>query len=711
MPKLTVDGVEVEVPAGSTLLQACEAAGAEVPRFCYHDRLSIAGNCRMCLVEVEKAPKPVASCAFPAGDGQVVHTKSDLARKAQKGTMEFLLINHPLDCPICDQGGECDLQDQAMGYGYHSTRYTENKRAVADKQMGPLVKTIMTRCIHCTRCVRFSTEIAGVTDMGMLNRGENAEITTYLEKALDSELSANVIDLCPVGALTSKPYAFVARPWELKKTETIDVMDAVGSNIRVDARGSEVLRVLPRLHEGINEEWISDKTRYACDGLKRQRLDRPYVRGADGKLKPASWDQAFATIASNVKEVNGKQMAAIAGDMVDAESMFALKSLMTALGSPNIDCRQDGTKLQAGARAGYIFNTTIAGIERADALLIVGSNPRWEAALVNARIRKTWLRKPIKIGVVGERLDLTYDYDYLGAGPQTLSEIASGEHAFAQVLKDAKAPMLIVGQGALSRADGEAVLATCRAIAEQTGMVYDESRTETPGEDGAEPTVTVTPAWNGFNVLHTAAARVAGLDLGFVPGEGGKDVEAILKAAKSGGVKFLYLLAADEIEAKAFPNCFVVYQGHHGDIGAQAADVVLPGAAYTEKDGLYVNTEGRVQLGVGAAFPPGEARADWKILRALSDVLGQTLPYDTLEDLRMALNKVHPVFTGLDVTESADWSAFVDMSLADGKMDDTVPFASPIENFYMTDPISRSSATMAACTEDFVVPKRKAAAS
>lgn len=711
MPKLTVDGVEVEVPAGSTLLQACEAAGAEVPRFCYHDRLSIAGNCRMCLVEVEKAPKPVASCAFPAGEGQVVHTKSELARKAQKGTMEFLLINHPLDCPICDQGGECDLQDQAMGYGYHSTRYTENKRAVADKHMGPLVKTIMTRCIHCTRCVRFSTEIAGVTDMGMLNRGENAEITTYLEKALDSELSANVIDLCPVGALTSKPYAFVARPWELKKTETVDVMDAVGSNIRVDARGSEVLRVLPRLHEGINEEWISDKTRYACDGLKRQRLDRPYVRGADGKLKPASWDQAFATIAAKAKEVSGKQMAAIAGDMVDAESMFALKSLMTALGSPNIDCRQDGSKLTANARAGYIFNTTIAGIERADALLIVGSNPRWEAALVNARIRKTWLHKPIKIGVVGQRLDLTYDYDYLGAGPQTLAEIASGEHGFAQVLKDAKAPMLIVGQGALSRVDGESVLAACRAIAEQTGMVYDESRSETPGEDGTEPTVTITPAWNGFNVLHTAAARVAGLDLGFVPGDGGKDVDAILKAAKTGAVKFLYLLAADEIEAKGFSNCFVVYQGHHGDKGAQAADVVLPGAAYTEKDGLYVNTEGRVQRGVGAAFPPGEARADWKILRALSDVLGQTLPYDTLEDLRMALNKAHPVFTGLDVTEAADWSAFAELSLTDGKMDDGVPFASPIENFYMTDPISRSSATMAACTEDFVVPKRKAAAS
>jgi len=694
MPKLTVDGIEVEVPPGSTVLQACEAAGAEVPRFCFHDRLSIAGNCRMCLVEMEKAPKPVASCAFPAGDGMVIHTKSETARKAQKGTMEFLLINHPLDCPICDQGGECDLQDQAMGYGYHTSRYDENKRAVTDKEMGPLVKTIMTRCIHCTRCVRFSTEIAGVTDMGMLNRGENAEITTYLEKALDSELSANVIDLCPVGALTSKPYAFIARPWELKKVESVDVMDAVGSNIRVDARGSEVLRVLPRLHEDINEEWISDKTRYACDGLKRQRLDRPYVR-KDGKLQPASWPEAFAAVAGAMKGLKGEQMAAIAGDTVDAEAMYALKRLMGDLGVSSLDCRQDGAKVGGGPRSGYLFNTTIAGIEDADAILLVGTNPRWEASLVNARIRKRWLQGPVAIGLVGAPVDLTYDYEHLGAGPKTLKEIADGSHAFAKVLKEAKRPMLIVGSGALAREDGAAVLSAARGIAEDTGMLVAASS----DDEGNE-----TPAWNGFNVLHTAASRVAGLDMGFLPGEGGRDVAGIVEGASSGAIKLVYLLGADEVDGD-FGDAFVVYQGHHGDKGAHGADVILPGAAYTEKDGLYVNTEGRVQLGVAASFPPGEAREDWKILRALSEAVGKTLPFTTLDDVRAALRADHPSFAAIDTIEPAEWGAVG----GDGAMDDA-PFAYPIDNFYMTDPISRASKTMAECTEAFVLPKRAAAA-
>lgn len=691
MPKLTVDGIEVEVPAGSTVLQACEAAGAEVPRFCFHDRLSIAGNCRMCLVEMEKAPKPIASCAFPAGDGMVIHTKSEVARKAQKGTMEFLLINHPLDCPICDQGGECDLQDQAMGYGFHSSRYDENKRAVTDKHMGPLVKTIMTRCIHCTRCVRFSTEIAGVTDMGMLNRGEDAEITTYLEKAIDSELSANVIDLCPVGALTSKPYAFVARPWELKKTETVDVMDAVGSNIRVDARGSEVMRVLPRLHEDVNEEWISDKTRYACDGLKRQRLDRPYVR-KDGKLQPASWPEAFAAVAGAMKGQSGTQMAAIAGDTVDAESMYALKRLMGDLGSTNIDCRQDGAKIGGGPRAGYLFNTTIAGLEQADAILLIGTNPRWEASLVNARIRKRWLQGPVSIGLIGAPVDLTYDVEHLGAGPKTLAEVADGSHAFAKVLKDAKRPMLIVGMGALARDDGAAVLAAARKIADDTGMLIAAST----DEEGNE-----IPGWNGFNVLHTAASRVAGLDMGFVPGEGGRDVAGIVEGAKSGAVKLVYLLGADEVDSD-FGDAFVVYQGHHGDRGAHGADVILPGAAYTEKDGLYVNTEGRVQMGVSAAFPPGEAREDWKIVRALSEAVGKTLPFTTLDDVRAALRQDHATFAAIDTIEFADWGPFG----AAGSMDDA-PFAYPVDNFYMTDPISRASKTMAECTEAFVLPKRQ----
>jgi len=686
MPKLTVDGIEVEVPPGTSVLQACEAAGAEVPRFCYHDRLSVAGNCRMCLVEMEKAPKPIASCAFPASEGMVIHTKSEVARKAQKGTMEFLLINHPLDCPICDQGGECDLQDQAMAYGWHSSRYTENKRAVTDKYMGPLIKTIMTRCIHCTRCVRFATEIAGVSEMGMLNRGENAEITTYLENALASELSANVIDLCPVGALTSKPYAFVSRPWELKKVESIDVMDAVGSNIRIDARGQEVLRVLPRLHEDINEEWISDKTRYACDGLKRQRLDRPYVR-RDGKLQPASWADAFAAVAARLHGLKGSEIAAIAGDAVDAESMYALKRLMTALGSPNIDCRQDGSRLGGGPRAGWLFNTTIAGIEDADALLLIGTNPRWEAALVNARIRKRWLRGRFPIGLVGQPVDLTYDYDHLGAGAQSLSEIADGSHRFADVLKAAKKPMLVLGSGALARGDGAAVLAATRAIAEGFGMIQPD----TQDEDGE-----IVAGWNGFNVLHSAASRVAGLDMRFLPGEGGADVAGILGGARSGAIKLVYLLAADEIDTDALGDAFVVYQGHHGDKGAHRADVVLPGAAYTEKDGLYVNTEGRVQMGFAATFPLGEAREDWKIVRALSDAVDHTLPFDDLNALRQALMAEYDTFAAIDTIEPAPWGAFG----AAGALEEA-PFASPIENFYMTDPISRASKTMAECTEVF----------
>ena len=482
MPKLTVNGIEVEVEDGATVLHACEEAGVEIPRFCYHDRLSIAGNCRMCLVDMERAPKPVASCAMPAGEGMVVRTDTDRVEKARKGVMEFLLINHPLDCPICDQGGECDLQDQAMGYGFDHSRYEENKRAVEDKHMGPLISTTMTRCIHCTRCVRFATEVAGVPELGAIGRGESMEITTYLEKTLASELSANVIDLCPVGALTSKPYAFTARPWELNKTESIDVMDAVGSNIRVDARGAQVLRVLPRLNEDINEEWISDKTRYAIDGLRRQRLDRPYVRGRDGKLAPASWDEAFSLIATRMKKAKPNAIAAITGDQCDAEAMFALKTLFDKLGSASIDCRQDGAKI-GGARAGYLFNSTIAGIDEADALLIIGSNPRIEAAVLNARIRRNWLATRLPVGVVGPQTDLTYDALNLGEDPAVLADILSGKSKFAAKLKRAKRPMIIIGMGALARADGAAILGQAREIAETYGVV-----------DGD---------WNGFNVLHT----------------------------------------------------------------------------------------------------------------------------------------------------------------------------------------------------------------
>jgi NADH-quinone oxidoreductase subunit G len=674
MPKLTVNGVPVEVPQGATVLQACEAAGFEIPRFCYHERLSIAGNCRMCLVEQEKAPKPIASCAMPAADNMVIKTNSPMAQKARKGVMEFLLINHPLDCPICDQGGECDLQDQAMAYGFDHSRYQENKRAVADKDLGPLVRTSMNRCIHCTRCVRFATEVAGIEELGAVHRGEHMEITTYVEKSLSSELSANIVDLCPVGALTSKPYAFVARPWELRKTESIDVMDAVGSNIRVDSRSGEVLRVLPRVNEDVNEEWISDKARFAIDGLKRQRLDRPYIRGADGKLKPASWSDAFARIAERLAAVPGQRWAAIAGDLADVEAMTALKDLLTSFGSPHLDCRQDGSAIDPGNPVGWRFNTTIAGIERADALLLVGTNPRYEAPIINARIRKRWLAGKFPIAVIGPQLDLTYRYDYLGAGPTTLSELADGRLGAAETMRQAERPMMILGPGALARGDGAAVQALARRAAMQLGMVKD--------------------GWNGFNVLHSAAARVGGLEIGFVPGENGRDVRGILDGCASGEIEAVWLLGADEIDPARLGKAFVVYQGTHGDRGAHRADVILPGAAYTEKNATYVNTEGRVQHTRLAIFPPGDAKEDWKILRALSQIAAKRLPYDSLEALRARMTRLNPIFGGAGGIAPASWTAFGRDGAVDG-----APFRSPIENFFMTCAVSRASPTMAACTE------------
>ena len=677
MPKLTIDGIDVEVENGVTILQAAEQAGVEIPRFCYHDQLSIAGNCRMCLVDVEKSPKPVASCAMPAGDGMVVFTKSERAVKARNGVMEFLLINHPLDCPICDQGGECDLQDQALAFGYDRGRYDEQKRAVKDKYMGPIVETIMTRCIHCTRCVRFVEEVGGIAEIGATGRGEDMEITTYLEQSLTSEMSGNVVDLCPVGALTNKPYAFTARSWELRKTESVDVMDAVGSNVRVDSRGREVMRVLPRLNEWVNEEWLADKSRNACDGLKYQRLDRPYVR-QNGKLQEASWDEAFAVIVEKVKSVTGSKIAALAGDTVDCESMLALKELMDALGSANRDCRQDGAALDPNTRASYLFNTTIAGIEDADAILLIGTNPRKEAPVLNARIRKRYLMGGVNIAAVGEAFDLTYPYEHLGDTADLVAKIADGSHPFAQVLKDAERPMLVIGMGALSRADGAALLASAKAIADSTGMVSGD--------------------WNGFNVLHTAAARVGGLDVGFAPGQGGKDTNAIVDGAASGDIEVVYLLGADEIDTAKLDKAFVIYQGHHGDAGAHVADVILPGVTYTEKNGTYVNTEGRAQLGRRAIFPPGDAREDWTIIRALSERLGHTLPYDNLDQLRAKLRDVSPVFTHMDEVVAADWDAFG----APGTIDAT-PFAYPIDNYYQTDPISRASQTMAQCTQEFVM--------
>ena len=678
MPKMTIDGVEIEVPGGITVLQACELAGKEIPRFCYHERLSVAGNCRMCLVEQEKAPKPVASCAMPVAEGMVIKTDSPLVQKARKGVMEFLLINHPLDCPICDQGGECDLQDQAMAFGKSFSRYQEDKRAVTDKDFGPLVRTEMTRCIQCTRCIRFATEVAGVEVLGAVSRGEHMEVTTYVEKGIASELSGNLIDLCPVGALTSKPYAFTARPWELTKTESIDVADAVGVNVRIDSRGREVLRVLPRLNEDVNEEWMADKGRFWVDGLKRQRLDRPFVR-ENGKLKPASWGEAFAAIAARVKGVDGKRMAAIAGDQCDAESMFALKELMVSLGSPNIDCRQDGAALDATNRASYLFNSTIAGVDKADVILLVGTNPRWEAPVLNARIRKRHLTGGLTVASVGAVGDLTYPVEMLGAGAETLSQIASGGNSFAETLKNAKAPMIIVGQGVLTRPDGAAVLGLARNLADSCNVVRE--------------------GWNGFNVLQTAAARVGGLELGFVPQAGGRDMNGILDGAQKGEIEIVYLLAADEIDTNRLGSAFVIYQGHHGDRGAHRADVVLPGAAYTEKDGTYMNIEGRAQLGRLAIFPPGDAKADWSILRALSESVGKKLGFDTLEQLRRKLYQAYPRFQRLGAIDPAAWTSF-------GGQGDVGRdhFRPAISNYYMTDPISRASATMAQCTERFVQP-------
>src|SRR5471032_402303 len=697
MPKLTIDGKAIEVPLGTTVLQACELAGAEIPRFCYHERLSVAGNCRMCLVEWVGSPKPQASCALqvrdvmPNRDGTAakINTKSPYVRKAREGVMEFLLINHPLDCPICDQGGECDLQDQAMGYGraaFH--RFNENKRAVEDKYMGPLVATIMTRCIQCTRCVRFATEVAGVPDLGATGRGEDMEITTYLEKAFASELSGNVVDLCPVGALTSKPYAFNARPWELRKTESIDVMDAQGCNIRVDTRGPQVMRVLPRLNEEINEEWISDKARHACDGLVRQRLDRPYIR-VHGKLKPASWAEAFAAIAAKVTDTSPEKMAAIVGDLAAAEEIKALKDLMAALRVLNIDCRQDGAKISGGPRQTYLFNSTIAGVEAADAILLVGANPRWDAPVLNARIRKAWLASGVKIANIGPAVDLTYPAQQLGADIAVLKQIADGSHDFAKVLTAAKRPMIVLGSGALTRKDGAAILQLAAKIAGDTGMIGPAG---TPAEGG----------WNGFNILHTAASRVAALDLGFLPGAGGRDVAAIVDGAQKGEIDFIYLLGADEFDVAHLGRAFVVYQGSHGDAGAHHADVVLPGAAYTEKDGLYVNFEGRVQSAERAAFPPGEAKEDWAILRALSDVLGHKLPYDDRATLRAAILRDAPHFKKMgEAPVHADTAAATWNGVGRAGTLDAAPLTHAITDYYLTNPIARASETMAKCAREF----------
>jgi len=676
MPKLKINGTEIEVVAGTSILQAAEVLGYEIPRFCYHDKLSVPANCRMCLVEVKGAPKPVASCAMACGENMEVLTDSPTVKKSRHGVMEMMLINHPLDCPICDQGGECDLQDQAFGYGFDRSRYTEDKRSKVDPELGPLIKTVMTRCIQCTRCIRFGEEIAGVADLGMMNRGENAEITTFIEKAISSELSGNLVDVCPVGALTSKPYAFTARPWELRKTESIDVHDAVGSNIRIDARGNEVMRVLPRLNEDVNEEWIADKTRHAHDGLKKSRLDRPFVRDTQsGALRPASWDEAFSVVAQKLTTTPSAKIAAMVGALNDTESMYALKELMMSLGVKNLDCRTDGTLFDVTQRAGYLFNSTISGIEQADAILLIGTNLRWEAPLVNARIRKSFLSKRVKVGIIGEQVDLTYPTIYLGAGSESLDN----HHSFFDVIKNAKNPLMIVGQGAFLRPDGEALHSSLYDFAEKLGFVKD--------------------GWNGFNVLQTNASRVGALDIGFVPQADGLNAYGILGATQNKDVEVLYLLGVDEfnVGASIGKDTFVIYQGHHGDQGAARADVVLPGAAYTEKDGLYVNTEGRVQLAKKAVSPLGEAREDWKIIRALSDKIGKPLSYNTLAQLRAKLVSEFAHFGKIGQVTPSIWNKFGKA----GKISNH-PFHSPIDNYYMTNSISRSSKTMAECTKSFV---------
>ncbi len=643
MPKITIDGTEYEVENGMTVLQACEQVGIEIPRFCYHERLSVAGNCRMCLVEMEKSPKPIASCAMPAGDGMVIHTDTPTVKKAREGVMEFLLINHPLDCPICDQGGECDLQDQAMAYGVDFSRFREPKRAVDNMDLGPLVGTAMTRCISCTRCVRFISEVAGMPELGQTGRGEDAEITSYLGQTLDSELQGNIVDLCPVGALTSKPYAFTARPWELTKTETIDVMDALGSNIRVDTKGREVMRILPRNHDGVNEEWLSDKSRYAWDGLRRQRLDKPYVR-ENGKLRLASWGEALGAAAEAMK---GGKVAGLVGDLAPVEAVYALKELVEGQGG-SVECRTDGAKLPAGNRSAYVGTATIEDIEDAQAIMLIGTNPRAEAPVLNARIRKAWTRGA-KIGVVGEAVDLTYDYFHLGTGRDGLRKLLEGEHADAL----SRRTLVIVGQGALIGSGGKGALADAMAFAAAT-----ESK---------------------FLILHTAASRVGALDVGAVTNGG---LEGALEGAST-----VLSLGADEVDIPEGPT--VIYQGSHGDRGAHRADIILPAAAWTEENGLFVNTEGRPQLAMRAGFPPGDAKENWAILRALSAELDATLPYDSLAELRRKLVETVPHLKAVDSVPENDWQ------LVEAGGEGSGEFTQPVGDHFQTNAILRASPLMA----------------
>ncbi|MCJ1239578.1 NADH dehydrogenase (ubiquinone) 78K chain precursor, 5-prime end [Varicellaria rhodocarpa] len=678
--ELTIDGKKVSIEAGSALIQACEKAGVTIPRYCYHEKLMIAGNCRMCLVEVERAPKPVASCAWPVQPGMVVKTNSPLAHKAREGVMEFLLANHPLDCPICDQGGECDLQDQSMRYGADRGRFHElsGKRGVEDKNIGPLIKTSMNRCIHCTRCIRFANDVAGAPELGSTGRGNDMQIGTYLEKSLDSEMSGNVIDLCPVGALTSKPYAFRARPWELQHFESVDVLDALGSNVRIDARGLEVMRIIPRLNDDVNEEWINDKTRFACDGLKTQRLTTPLIR-RDGQFMPASWEHALTEIGTAYAKLAPKEneFKAIAGHLIETESLVAMKDLANKLGSDNLalDQPQGGQPIAHGIdiRSNYAFNSKIFGVEDADAILLVGTNPRHEAAVLNARIRKQWLRSDLEVAVVGETFDSTFEFDHLGTDPSALKKALTGD--WGKKLQAAKRPMIIVGSSAAEHPDA-------KSIFEIVGSFVDKNAGNF-----------ITPEWQGYNVLQRVASRAGAYEVGFTTPS---------PTVASTTPKMIWLLGADEITESDIPKgAFVVYQGHHGDRGAQIADVILPAAAYTEKAGTYVNTEGRVQMTRAAVNLPGAAREDWKIIRAVSEYVGAPLPYDDIEALRDRMVEISPALRSYDIVEPTALPALQKVQLVDqnkGAKISGEPFRKVIEDFYFTDVISRSSPTMARCS-------------
>ena len=665
MPKIIINDKEIEFEQGMTVLQACELAGSEKPRFCYHERLSIAGNCRMCLVEMEKSPKPIASCAMPAADGMKIRTNTALVDKARKGVMEFLLANHPLDCPVCDQGGECDLQDQSLFYGVDNSRYSENKRQVPEKHMGPLIKTQMTRCIHCTRCIRFATEVAGIPELGAIGRGEDTEITTYLEKSMESELSANVIDLCPVGALTSKPYAFEARPWELKKTETIDVMDAVGSNIRVDTYGWEVKRVLPRVNEDINEEWISDKTRYACDGLLKQRLDTPFIR-ENGKLNPTSWNNALELLTSKLKIFKPNEVAGITGDLVDLEMAYSFKSFFEkCIGSRNLECRQDKTYINPNERINYIFNSKINGIENSDLILLVGTNPRLEATILNARIRKSYIQNKIKIYSIGDPGDLTYPYKNIGSNTSIIKEIVSGKHDISNKIKKSKKPIIIIGESALNGNAGKYIFESLKKFLYENNFI--------------------TSGWNALNILTQQASRVGSIDLGLYT-INNDDNFSFFNNLNNNVFKFVYLLGADSINFKK-EDKFVVYQGSHGDKGAEIADIILPGAAYTEKNGLFVNLEGKLQTAYKASYPPGNSKEDWVIFKDLANKMKKPLGFKNLKELR------ENIFKDIDLSKNKKSSKIENFDFIQSEI-----LIKPVD-YYYTNPIARSSKVMSECRQ------------